>query len=204
MGEESLNKKDFLKLCKAIEILIFRHSTVLKRDAKVLEGVFYQMINDLREGKSITGILENFKKQEAMKAEKQFEIAFAEFVTTTHKVARYVLWKIEEDMSGKKQAGLDWDSITLEHILAEKLDWDGRDEYLEWLGNLTLLSPEFNNKAGNRSFKEKRIKVYKNDKRVKITQDLMKYKDFTKDTIINRQKELAKSAERIWSSKNII
>lgn len=206
MGEEKLSKKDFLKLCHAVEILTFRHSTVLKRDAKVLEGSFYSMIGNLRKGALISDILEIFRMQDAMKlkSDEQFRLAFTtEFVPINHKVARYALSKIEEHISGKKQAKLDWNDLTLEHILAEKLDWDGRQEYLEWLGNLTLLSPGLNNDAGNKPFSQKKKKVYEKEKRIKITQELLKYPDFTKDTVVDRQKELAEYAVTIWNIRSI-
>ncbi|UZE92942.1 MAG: DUF262 domain-containing protein [Candidatus Nealsonbacteria bacterium] len=202
-GEESLKKKDFLSLCNAIEILTFRHSTILKRDAKVLEGVFFNMIRNLRKRKPIKEILEIFKRQNAMKADEQFKLAFAEFIPANHKIARYTLSKIEEVMIGKKQAPLSWDNLTLEHILAEKLDWEGREEYLERLGNLTLLSPGMNIDAANEPFKEKRKRVYKVEKRIKITKDLTSFPDFTKDTVISRQKDFAKLAIKIWNSKRI-
>jgi len=203
-GEESLDKRDFLKLCKAVEILTFRHSTILKWDAKILEGVFHGLISDIRKGKSIGEILEVFRKQDAMKVDEQFKLAFteSEFKSVSHKAARYTLLKLEEFITGKKQASLDWSRLTLEHILAEKLDWEGRDEYLEWLGNLTLLSFQMNKDAANKPFKKK-LKDYKGEKRIQITKDLLNYRSFTKNTIISRQKKFAEDAVKIWSSKNI-
>jgi uncharacterized protein with ParB-like and HNH nuclease domain len=167
MGEESLKRKDFLKLCRAIEIL------------------------------------EVFRKQPAMRANEQFKLDFAEFEPATHKAARYTLLKLEDYTTGKKQAPLDWDRVTLEHILAEKLDWEGRDEYLERLGNFTLLSSEMNEDAANKPFKDKRKDVYKTEKRIQITKDLLTYRSFTKNTIISRQEEFAKKSVKIWSSRNI-
>ena len=202
-GEESLTRKDFLKLCNAIEILTFRHSTILKRDAKILEDVFHGLISDIRKGKPIGKILEVFRKQDAMKADAQFKLAFADFAPATHKAARYTLLKLEEYTTGKKQAALDWNRLTLEHILAEKLDWEGRDEYLERLGNLTLLSSEMNEDAANKPFKDKKKDIYKQEKRIQITKDLIKLKAFTKNRIVSRQEEFAKKAVKIWSSKNI-
>ncbi|MGD9116538.1 MAG: DUF262 domain-containing HNH endonuclease family protein [Dehalococcoidia bacterium] len=203
-GEEFLKKKDFLKLCNAVEILTFRHSTVFKRDAKILEDVFHSLISDIRKGKSIGEVLKVLKKQDAMKADDQFKLAFAEFEPAYPKTARYTLLKLEEHITGKKQASLDWGSLTLEHILADKLDWAGRDEYLERLGNLTLLSSEMNADAANKPFKDKKKEVYKHEKRIKITKDLIKLRAFTKNTIISRQKKLAEKAVEIWSSKNIV
>lgn len=203
-GEDSLNKKDFLKLCKAVEILTFRHSTILKWDAKILEGVFHGLISDIRKGKSIDEILEVFRKQDTMKVDEQFKLAFTEFEPAPHKVARYTLLKLEESITGKEQAPLDWNRLTLEHILAEKLDWKGREEYLERLGNLTLLSSKRNEEAANRPFKQKLKDVYKKEKRIQITKDLLDYRSFTITKIVSRQKKFAECAVKIWSSKNII
>ena len=203
-GEEYLNRKEFLKLCNAVEILTFRHSTILKRDAKVLEGFFYELIRNIRDKKAIKDILEKFRRQPAIKADDQFKLAFTEFVPANHKVARYTLWKIEEAVAGKKQAILDWDNLTLEHILAERLDWPGREEYLERLGNLTLLSSKMNDEAANKPFKIKKKKIYEKEKRIKITKDLTRFTDFRKETIVSRQKKLAEIAVRVWSAKSII
>ncbi len=202
-AEDSLARKDFLRLCKAIEILTFRHSTILKWDAKTLENVFHGLIRDIIKEKSINSILEIIKKQDAMKST-TFKTAFEEFVPATHKLARYTLLKIEEHISGKAQVPLDWNGLTLEHILAEGLSWFGHDEYLERLGNLTLLSFPMNKDASNKPFKEKRDKTYIEEKRLKITKKLLNVPKFTKDTIISRQKQLANYAIEIWNFGNII
>lgn len=203
-SEESLKRKDFLRLCKAIEILTFRHSTVLKRDAKILEGVFLDLIRDINKGESINVILEVFREQDAMKSDKQFELAFAEFTPANSKIAKYTLLKLEEHISGKGQAPLDWNRLTLEHILPRQLDWSGREEYLDKLGNLTLLSATMNEEASNKPFKKKCKEVYRKEKRVKMTKDLMNYPNFTQARIVSRQNDLAEYAVRIWNSKNIV
>lgn len=96
-----------------------------------------------------------------------------------------------------------WEDLTLEHILAEKLKWEGREEYLERLGNLTLLSHKMNTKTANKPFKEKK-KDYKKEKRVQMTKDLLDFPDFNKDKIIERQEKLAEHAVKIWNAKRII
>jgi len=202
-SERYLLRKDFLAVCEAIEILTFRHSTILQKDAKNLEGVFYGLIKDIKQKKPIKEIIKIIKKQDSMKIDDQFRLALNEFSPVNHKVARYVLWKIEEYITGKKQAPLDWDSLTLEHILAEKLKWVEREEYLERLGNLTLLSAPMNEEAANKPFIEKKRDHYVKEKRITITKNLAKFADFTKDEIISRQKELAEYAVKIWNNTAI-
>ncbi len=203
-GEDCLdNKKDFIKLANAVEILTFRHSTVLKRDAKKLESVFFNLIKDLRNKKDINEIIGVLKKQDAFKDEKLFKLALTNFEPANNKVARYVLLKIDDYITGGKQANLDWDTLTAEHILAVNLDWPGKEEYLSRLGNFSLLSFKMNPEASNKPFKEKRGEVYSQEKRIQITKDLLKYSDFTKETIVSRQKKLVEHAAKIWSSNSI-
>jgi len=202
-GENLLKKKDFLRLCRAIEILTFRHSTILKWDAKVLEGFYFDIIKFIKTNKPIGAILEKFKKEEAMKVDDQFKLAFNNFVVPNFKIARYILWKIEEEVTGRKQIPLDWNQATVEHILARKLEWEEREEYLNRLGNLTLLSSKMNNEASNKPFKQKCEEVFKNEKRVFITKELKKYHKFNKDEIISRQTRLTEYALQIWGHKNI-
>ena len=202
-GESLLKKKDFLRLCRAIEILTFRHSAILKWDAKVLEGFYFNIIKFIKMNKPIGAILEKFKKEEAMKVDDQFKLAFNNFVVPNFKVARYILWKIEEELTGRKQIPLDWNQVTVEHILARKLEWEEREECLNRLGNLTLLSSKMNNEASNKPFKQKREEIFKNEKRVFITKELKKYHKFTRDDIISRQTRFTDYALRIWGHKNI-
>jgi hypothetical protein len=202
-GIDGLDNKSFLRLCKTTEILTFRHSTILKKDAKVLEGIFHKTIKDIRKKKPIDEILQNLIRHDSMKNDNQFKLAFKDFIPASHKIARYALWKIEEFKVGKKQIRLDWDSLTLEHILAEKLNWEGKEEYLERLGNLTLLSSPMNSEAANKPFKEKNKNVYKKEKRIELTKELTILNDFTKETIVSRQDDLSKLISKIWDPKNV-
>ena len=61
-----------------------------------------------------------------------------------------------------------------------------------------------NEDAANKPFKDKKKDVYKKEKRVQITKDLLNYRSFTKNTINSRQKKFAEDAVKIWSSKNIV
>ena len=204
VGSDLLKTKDFIRLCRLVEILTARHSTVLKRDAKSLEGVFYGLISKIKNKKEIDEeILKIFKTQESMKIDDQFKMAFSDLSPANHKVARYLLLQIEEYRAGQNQTPLSWDDLTLEHILAEKLQWEGRAEYLDRLGNLTLLSEKMNTEAANKSFKEKKEKNYKKEKRIEITKELMEYLDFTKEDIVERQKNLADCAVNVWNYEDI-
>lgn len=201
-GRKSLPDKDFVKLCTAVEILTFRHSTVLKRDAKILEKVYYRLAQELRNRASVEDVIKELAKQEALEDDKIFIELFQKFEPKNQQIARYVLWKIEEIKSGEKTVRLDWDDLTVEHILARALDWKGKEEYLERLGNLTLLSIRLNPAASAKPFEEKKEELEK-EKRIMLTKELLKYQVFTKNEIEERQREFSKLAPQIWSFRKL-
>lgn len=198
IGKNCLSEGNFIKLCRAVEILTFRHSTISKRDAKVLESVYYDMARDLKKGIDIDNILRTLNINSNKIPNETFNTSFIEYIPENHKVAKYVLLKIEEYITGGKSAPLDREKLTLEHILAQKLKWVEKEEYVERLGNLTLLSDPLNREAGRKEFKEKKLD-YSLEKRVQITKDLVSYSEFTVDTIKKRQTQFAKLAVNIWN-----
>jgi len=203
-AKECLTSADFVRLAKAIEILTFRHSTVLKRDAKKLELVYYRLAGDIAKTKTVDAAIHALAEQEAMNEDKLFAEAFRIFEPENQVVARYVLYKIEQERSSSPKAvQLPWGKLTVEHILPRALDWDGKKEYLHRLGNLTLLSKPHNSEALNKPFREKKDKVYRKEQKILITQDLLNYEDFTKETIQQRQEKFLELAFKIWSKRKL-
>lgn len=198
VGNKFLTPKEFLKLCKAVELLTFRHSTIAGRDAKTLEDEYYKLSRYIKNKKDANAALERLSELTKKISDVLFETAFKEYEPANNQVAKYVLLKID-NLLNKGSIKLDWDDVTLEHILAGGAEWEGRDSLVERLGNMTLLSGTLNKSVGNRDFKTKK-KEYKNENRVKLTQELVDYEDFTKETILERQENLAKLASGIWRS----
>ncbi|GAA7427312.1 hypothetical protein ID0988_12150 [Helicobacter pylori] len=97
----------------------------------------------------------------------------------------------------------------IEHIMPQELndDWEkdlGQDykrihtQYLHTIGNLTLTG--YNSKYSNRSFKEKRDmeKGFK-DSPLRLNQGLKDLESFGEEEILNRTKDLATRALKIWA-----
>ncbi len=198
IGKHILSESDFIKLCRAVEILTFRHSTVCKKDSKILESVYYDLAKDLKKGVSIDKILGILNIQSKKISDETFLALFNEYIPENHKVAKYVLLKIEDSYNDGKSTPPDREKATLEHILAQKLDWIDKDEYVERLGNLTLLSEPLNREAGMKEFIYKRD-YYTKEIGIQITLELLKYSDFTVETIKERQSLFAKHAIKIWN-----
>lgn len=199
VGYKFLSSKEFLRLCKAVETLTFRHSTIVGKDAKILEDVYYDLSQLIKNNKTLNKDLEMLNEKAKKITDDLFESAFKAYVPGNNQIAKYILIKIE-NLFNSQLTGLDWDDLTLEHILPEKSNWDGREEFLERLGNMALLKGKINTTIGNKEFKIKK-EYYKNETRIKLTQDLANYQDFTKETIIQYQERLAKLACKVWSPR---
>lgn len=202
VGKKFLSQKEFLRLCKAIELLTVRHSTIAKRDTKNLEDVYQRVVKDIRDEADFDDIIKALKKQSSKISNELFETSFREYEPENTQIAKYILLKIEDYLTGEKLATLDWDKLTLGHIVARGLSVEGTDEFKERLGNMTLLSDPRNKAVGNKQFSSKR-EEYKNETRITLTQDLVKYSDFTKDSIVERQAKLAALATKVWDPNNL-
>ncbi len=196
VGNKYLSKSEFIQLCEVIETLTFRHSTIAGKDAKTLEVVYYKLSQDIKNEKDFGSVLRTLKEKAMLISDDLFNTAFSEYSPANNQIAKYILLKLDDHV-GQQSSPLDWDKLTLEHILAERADWDGREDFLERLGNMALLTEILNKSVGNKPFKAKK-EQYKNEKRLLLTQKLQEYDDFTKDTIVDRQKYLAELANKVW------
>ncbi len=197
VGYKFLTPGEFLRLCKAVETLTFRHSTIAGRDAKTLEDKYYELSQRIKNKNKLSPILEKLNDLARQVSDEVFETNFKEYEPANNQVAKYILLKID-NLLNKGSIKLDWDDVTLEHVLAGGADWDGKEDLLERLGNMILLSGILNKSLGNKVFKTKK-KEYKKENRVKLTQELANYDDFTKESIVKRQNNLVELGGKLWS-----
>jgi hypothetical protein len=110
----------------------------------------------------------------------------------------------------KKQEAIEWGSkdIHLEHVMPQnpsgawlklkKQDEDMYEEYLNRIGNLTLLQDKLNQSASNKDFKTKK-KEYYSKSRLFVTKEHFKnYNQWGYDSIQKRQEEIMKLVNNIW------
>ena len=106
--------------------------------------------------------------------------------------AKYILEQIEYKINPPAETKIDWDNVHLEHIVPQKIktktskhefgDWEkylGKEaekhgEFLNKIGNLTLLHDKLNINASNHPFTEKKDKLQsiqnRANKRIKYLQ----------------------------------
>lgn len=202
-GYKYLDEKTFRKLVKCCTIISFRYNVIGGLNPNKQEDVYNDTalkISSLQsfEPKDLEKIYEsdeNFIPNFQMKS----------FVNTSsnHKIVRYIFAKIEA-ITDSNQISFDGDNYSIEHILPENPDenWNQfTDDQIERckyrLGNLTLLEKNLNNNCGTKSFEQK-VNYYKKSNS-KLTQSICDhYSEWTEDTILQRQKYLAKVAKVIW------
>ncbi len=128
----------------------------------------------------------------------------------------YFFWKYEERLSAEngediKQFG--WAKIwenadkSVEHIFPQKDphgNWKGKgrqnvnpESFVHRLGNLLVLPPGFNSKAGTKAFADK-VQVYKSVEDFHHVKKVMRLRDWNLAALEKRERELMKFAKEQW------
>lgn len=203
-AKKQLDTKDYETICKSIEALTFRHS-ILRKDPKELEKFYYKQIELLNSDlpDKLHTVLINIKEHNNFKDEDKFKNEFI-YASPKASVARMILDRIIRESS----ESIDWSNkdIHLEHIMPqtpanewkEMYDADKSEykDYLNRLGNLTILLDKSNIKARNHNFTNK--KNYYEHSRLYITKSLTDYECWNYTQIKKRQEQLYELAKNIW------
>jgi len=204
-GKNILNKRNFKKLTKAVEIISFRHS-MTRLDPKELEKLYYKLLPNLNSDRDIDQIIYEIKNHPTMSNEKRFKDEF--FISSPKRIAsKYILFRL----ASKFKEGLMWNSkeIHLEHIMPQKPkgEWNKikkndpelYSDYLDRIGNLTLLRDKLNIEASNKAFNAKKSHYIKSGLLINKEYLLLKYNKWGYKEIEDRQKNIFKILEDIWT-----
>ena len=204
LQEEQYSEDDIDDVLSAIESLVVRNFVVAGKTANRYEIEFSKIAYQIseRELSSAKAILE--KVNSLIISDEEFENNFKTFKSKTGAVIRYILRKINNYSTQEVRIIDDAKTVHVEHILPKNRsqgEWkafseEDHSEYLWRLGNLTLLGQEYNNKAKNKEFNDKKAMYEKSS--IAMTKELVEIKTWTKSDIENRQKEFAKLAMNIW------
>ena len=119
---------------------------------------------------------------------------------------KYILVKMENHLSASDNQVEDATS-TIEHILPENPGsvWEeyfqpeDQSEYINRIGNFTLLEASINNKLDNETPFEEKLVSYKKSA-FKITAEHLQYTEWSPETLNQRQQKMAIWAKGIWQS----
>ena len=206
---EQYQPKDFARLLRVIAVISFRYSIVSGLNPNALEPVYHEAARALA-GKQPPRLKAIFQILRPIYVDDgKFEEDFARFsVETTgqrKKLAKYILSRLESVIS---QRGCDpeTDPATIEHILPENpgADWAEVFPPEHWepavyrLGNLTLLEPAANRRAGNADLATKLDEYARSPYTLSRELALREIEAWTPATVDLRQREMAKIAVGAW------
>lgn len=193
----------FEKLLSAIVITCFRYNVICSKNPNDIEKVFNDIALSIYEGQ-FKGISQ-LQKIYITDSEFQNSFAIKSFVLTSRntKVIRYILGMIEQNVEGGLNVDIHDDANSIEHILPQNpgeewnIDQYKADQYVNRLGNMCLLDQKVNRQIGNLTYSEKKEK-YRLSKFATTRKIPEHYNDWNENTILSRQKQMAKIAVNIW------
>jgi hypothetical protein len=198
-----LNTENFDIFCKAIDSLTFRHS-ILRKDPKELERFYYQLGETITDNSEIDSAINKIKEHANFKEEDKFKNEFI-YASPKSSVSKMILDRITR----KHSESVDWTNkdVHIEHIMPQKpmgewlllfnIDEFEYKDYLNRLGNLTILQDKKNIRARNKDFIDK--KEYYKSSRLKITKTLFDFSKWDYNEILKRQEFLYEESKDIWN-----
>lgn len=194
----------FCRLLKSLEVISVRYNVVGSRQANTQDRIYNNIAIRLHKGelKNISSV--NNALRDVYPSDEDFKEDFRlKSVRTLRspKKARYLLGEIERTV----QVGnaLDASMLTIEHILPESPDGSwikefGKDynDYIDRLGNMTLVSKELNRELDRKDFLAKKELLKKEP--LGITTKIFEYEKWVGDSVNERQNWLGSYAAQRW------
>jgi len=213
-------KFDFSDVFKTIEKYHFAYSAVCKLSGNVVERLYFNTSRDIQEAlkiadskkrtKNIQRALSNFKNKLEYPTKDFFIEKFMDIEYKNYPLIIYILSHMEKTKGQTEETSINFTKVNIEHILPQDpAEWSLSKkeikDYVNKLGNLTLISKKINGPMGNKQLRGK-AKLFK-DSKLNINKELLerfkllKYKWGEKE-INERQKELAEFAyDVVWKFK---
>lgn len=190
-----------------LTVISFRYTVIAALGTGNLERIYTTAALDITAGKAKTAVAIFKRLRPAYVDDSRFVEAFKQKRFTKANLARHVLAAINDRLEGdpEKQVAESAGRVTLEHILPKNAgsSWAGAlphgadpSDYVELIGNLTLLERGRNRGIAKASFAEKK-KVYAKST-LQLNDELLKHPKWSHETIEKRSRELAKVAKQIW------
>lgn len=206
---KKINRRYWISIFKACEVISFRYLTICGRNPNVLEDVYNKICNKIMsdEINSYNDIKTELKK--IYIKDDEFCDSFEKKIVNTkgnQRTAKYLLIKMNTYISTEKiDLDINKNNLTLEHILPENPndDWksifpeDIVEDYIYRIGNFALLSQKRNQHVANSDYITKK-ELYKKSEII-LTKNVEKYyNDWNKESIEKRQKYMSENAKEIW------
>lgn len=202
-----LSKQDFIPIIALIESYICRRA-VCGLGTNGLNKIFASFTRHIQKDEYFESLEAHFGsliKEQRFPGDDEFKKLFITIDFYNFKKRQYFFERLE---NFEREERVYTHEYTTEHIMPQTLteEWERdlgenfqviHDKYLHTIGNLTLTG--YNSKYSNRSFQEKRDMEggFKNSP-LRLNQGLRDLKSFGEEEILNRAKDLATRALKIW------
>jgi uncharacterized protein with ParB-like and HNH nuclease domain len=209
-----MEKDDVLEIMDMIEVFHIRWG-ICNQATSRLDRIYNEICLELnnKESKEFKNVIAK-KLYEEIKNNVNDEIFKVNFCmrdfAPNQSRTKYILWKLSQPTG---ETILNVKEIETDHILPQKLNNNWKDyliskgynedeinklhrEYVNKIGNLTIIKGGWNKAMSNKLFVDKK-QHYQNSE-ISITKDLTKFTDWTFEEIKARTEELAKKALNIW------
>ncbi|MCS6846087.1 MAG: DUF262 domain-containing HNH endonuclease family protein [Anaerolineae bacterium] len=206
---ELFSPEDFIRILKLVSVISFRYSVVGRLNPNELEQEYHRAAKAVldRTAARPAAVFEVLKP--IYVNDEKFFSDFANLVIDTggqrRKLAKYILAKLESDLSGR-HCDPETDPSTIEHILPENPseEWEQMFPRAHWesqvyrLGNLTLLESSANRRVGNAIYEEK-LNAYRGSA-YQLTRGIAEIapEQWTPELLDKRQRQMAERAVHIW------
>jgi uncharacterized protein with ParB-like and HNH nuclease domain len=198
---------NFTRLLKLIAVISFRYTVVSGLNPNELESYYNQVAIAINQGQIVTPKQVFERLRPIYVSDEKFKQDFGLLSISTKgqkkKLVRYILWKLEMDAANRKD--INEDSFSIEYILPESPSnaWEKHfpdsqvEDMVYRIGNLTPLEPPFNREIGNDVYANKQNKYQQSV--YALTKNILA-EEWTIDSIVKRQNNLATRAVHIWRS----
>lgn len=217
--KQNLDKKTKNELLERWERVTFRIFGLFAKDARTKVGDYTRLAREIMNSNltksemlnAINEIGKDYSINDALN-----ETRGADCYNGWENDLRYFFYRYEEYLAKKSGSDISeeiWEQIwsaspttTIEHIYPQTPNsaWRGKlgrgrnryDRYVNCLGNLMLLPPNINSKAGAKAFSEKK-KIYKKH-HLRYMDEILAEKDWNNKTIEKREEELLAWMKITW------
>lgn len=207
IARQKWDEAEFDKLLKLISVISFRYNVVGARQANAMEDIYNKVSLKIFNGQ-ISSAKQAFEELKALYInDKDFKNDFSSLIVYSYgkekKLARYILFELENHLMQGGDRDYEYDPATIEHILPENSTplWDSsflpvvQPNYIYRLGNYTLLEDHLNNEAGNELIDEKKNCFTRSQYALSRN---FTAPEWTPATLEIRQQEMARWATACW------
>ena len=186
-----VNQYSLKRVLKVILNMTIRYNYIAQGQANKQETIYnkiaYKIFN--KEYTSTDDIINALNSSELEVTDEEFINKFSKKQFNSEKIDRYILAKIEERYNPDNK--IDYDNETIEHITDRNLE----PEYINRIGNLTLLTEKDNNNLSEKSYIEKREVYISHSKKIV---NMINADEWTLDEVNTRSLILAEQANEIF------